>query len=306
MYTVVISTSALNSYSTRVLTSGIDIEQYQRNPVLLWMHRRGEREDAPIGRVEAIHIDGDRLIGTLVFDESDEFARKIRDKWAGGFLRMVSAGLSILEVSDAPEHILPGQRRSTITRSKLEEVSVVDIGANDEALALYAPDGKRLCLAQGDSSPDLPLLEAPLNTQSDMNEKIALALGLPKEATEEQALEAIARLKKSTEEAEKLRLALITEQVEEAVRLGKITQEQKDTYQQIGISLGADHLRIALSGLSGPARPSSFVAGKASQTNAGVPAKLSDIPLDTLELYKQENPEEYIRLYREYYGFSPR
>lgn len=305
MYTVVISTSALNSYGSRVLTSGIDTQQYQRNPVLLWMHRRGQREDAPIGRVEAIHIDGDRLIGTLVFDERDEWARKIRDKWAGGFLRMVSAGLSILETSDAPEHLLPGQRRSTITRSKLEEVSVVDIGANDEALALYAPDGERLCLSHGDSSPALPLLAAPFNHQAQMNEQINLALGLPKEATEAQALEAIARLKQSQADAEQLRLALINDQVNEALRLGKITQEQKDTYQQIGLTLGTEHLRIALSSLAEPARPSSFVAG-ASPTPQATFARLSDIPLESLESFKQEQPQEYARLYREFYGCSPR
>ena len=29
------------SYGTRVLTGGMDVEQYGRNPVLLYMHERG-------------------------------------------------------------------------------------------------------------------------------------------------------------------------------------------------------------------------------------------------------------------------
>ena len=41
----VISTSALNAYGTRILTEGLDIEQYKKNPIVLYMHRRGSRED---------------------------------------------------------------------------------------------------------------------------------------------------------------------------------------------------------------------------------------------------------------------
>ena len=37
----VISTSALNAYGTRILTEGLDIEQYKKNPIVLYMHRRG-------------------------------------------------------------------------------------------------------------------------------------------------------------------------------------------------------------------------------------------------------------------------
>ena len=32
-----ISNDSLNSYGTRVLTAGMDVEQYMRNPVLLYM-----------------------------------------------------------------------------------------------------------------------------------------------------------------------------------------------------------------------------------------------------------------------------
>ena len=86
MNKAVISTSSLNSYGTRVLTSGIDIEQYKRNPVLLYMHRRGGIQDAPIGKIENIRIEGDKLVGELVFDEKDEVGKKIAQKWQDGFL----------------------------------------------------------------------------------------------------------------------------------------------------------------------------------------------------------------------------
>lgn len=305
MNKVVISTPSLNSYGTRVLTSGIDIEQYKKNPILLYMHRRGEREDAPIGRVEDVHIEGDKLVGSLVFDEKDDFARKVAQKWTDGFLRMVSAGLTIIELSDDPAVLLPGQRRMTITKSKLDEVSVVDIGANDDALALYNAEGGRITLAQGDDL-SLPLLQTTPtpNTSQSMNEKIVLALGLSKEATEEQVLGAIAQMKEKSEASDKLTLSLVTAQVDEAIRQGRISAEARETYLQIGLTLGCDQLAIALCAHTAPQRPSTLLHEK--NTSPTTYIRLSDIPIDQLEQYKQEHPEDYARLYRELYGCDPR
>ena len=305
MNKVVISTPSLNSYGTRVLTSGIDIEQYKKNPILLYMHRRGEREDAPIGRVEDVHIEGEKLVGSLVFDEKDDFAWKVAQKWADGFLRMVSAWLTIIELSDDPAVLLPGQRRMTITKSKLDEVSVVDIGANDDALALYNAEGGRITLAQGDDL-SLPLLQTTPtpNTSQSMNEKIVLALGLSKEATEEQVLGAIAQMKEKSEASDKLTLSLVTAQVDEAIRQGRISAEARETYLQIGLTLGCDQLAIALCAHTAPVRPSTLIAEK--NTSPTTYIRLSDIPIGQLEQYKQEHPEDYVRLYRELYGCDPR
>ena len=311
MKKVVISTSAVNSYGSRVLTSGIDFEQYKRNPVLLWMHRRGDREDVPIGRMEDIHLEGDKLIGTPVFDRSDEFAKKIADKWDNDFLRMASAGLSIVELSDDPSLVLPGQTRMTITRSKLEEVSIVDIGANDDAMAvsLYTAGGEVLSLSQMELASDLPLLtpdtDSTLNIPNEMNEKIALALGLSAEATEEQAMSAIAQLKAEVDQAKKLKLALIDEQLASAVQSGKLPKEQEETYRQIGLTMGAETLRITLSTLSAPQRASSIIRPGATQMEQTKFAKFTDIPTDRLEAFKAENPEEYARLYTDHFGFPP-
>ena len=90
----IINTSGLNSYGTRVLTPGIDLTQYKRNPVLLYMHTRGfDGKSTPIGRVENIRVEGDELRGTPVFDMKDPFAAEIARKWEEDFIRMCSAGL---------------------------------------------------------------------------------------------------------------------------------------------------------------------------------------------------------------------
>ena len=38
---IVISDESVNCYGTWISTAGMDISQYEKNPVLLWMHWRG-------------------------------------------------------------------------------------------------------------------------------------------------------------------------------------------------------------------------------------------------------------------------
>ncbi len=160
MKEAIISTGRLNCYGSRILTSGIDITQYSKNPILCWMHQRPlyDRESLPIGRMENLRIEGDCLIGTPVFDLSDEFAKKISEKWDKGFLKMVSAGIEILDTSLDQQYLVPGQSRATITKCKLDEVSIVDIGANDDALQLYNKEGALLKLSTGEADNILPLV----------------------------------------------------------------------------------------------------------------------------------------------------
>lgn len=309
---VVITTSALNSYGSRVLTSGIDLEQYKRNPVLLWMHRRYGREDVPIGRIDNIRVEGDKVIGTPVFDERDEFAAKIKHKWENGFLKMVSAGLSIIELSDAPEHLLPGQTRMTISRSKLDEVSIVDIGANDEALQLYSPSGTAITLSAGQESTDIPLLLS--KTQPDninnpstnpMNKELLLALGLSEGATEAQAVEAAKALAAKVSASEVLQLSLVEGEVKEAIRLGKLPADKEQHFLQLGKAMGLESLRITLSSMQPAARPSSLVQPSGAPAGSATYSKLSEVPADAVAQLKAESPEEYARLYKAEFGFAP-
>ena len=94
-----ISNGSLNSYGTRVLTDGMDIEQYKRNPVLLYMHQRG----TVIGYMKDIKKEGDDVTGEPVFDEASELSRTCKKQWSFGSLKMVSAGIDILEMSEEPE-----------------------------------------------------------------------------------------------------------------------------------------------------------------------------------------------------------
>lgn len=320
---VIISTSGLNCYGGRVLTSGIDLTQFQKNPLLLWMHRRSfDRDAMPIGRIDNLRTDGDRLIGTPVFDQNDEFAKKIESKWENGFLRMASAGIEIIETSDAPEHLLQGQTRRTITRCRLEEVSIVDMGGNDEALQLYDRSGKVLKLAAGEDNDALPLLapekkDDPSGTAPDgkadnqtnkltqsMNKEILQLLGLSETATEQEAVGALRLLKEKADKVETLQLASITAVVDDAIAEKRITADKKEHFVNIGKAAGIDSLRTTLS-LMQPVRKPTEVIHQTDAPRDDEPktyAKLSDVPANQLEKLREERPQDYERLYKAEYG----
>lgn len=320
---VIISTSGLNCYGGRVLTSGIDLTQFQKNPLLLWMHRRSfDRDAMPIGRIDNLRTDGDRLIGTPVFDQNDEFAKKIESKWENGFLRMASAGIEIIETSDAPEHLLQGQTRRTITRCRLEEVSIVDMGGNDEALQLYDRSGKVLKLAAGEDNDALPLLapekkDDPSGTAPDgkadnqtnkltqsMNKEILQLLGLSETATEQEAVGALRLLKEKADKVETLQLASITAVVDGAIAEKRITADKKEHFVNIGKAAGIDSLRTTLS-LMQPVRKPTEVIHQTDAPRDDEPktyAKLSDVPTNQLEKLREERPQDYERLYKAEYG----
>jgi hypothetical protein len=187
-----VTNERLNAYGFWVKTSGIDLSDFQENPVMLKMHQRWD--GMPIGRWEGITVQGDEILMTPVFDDEDEDALKVKRKVERGFLKAASIGIEILEVSDELSMLKPGQRRPTVTKSKLLEVSIVDIPANGAAVSLYKRDqeGKLVCLnASKEGEIDVLL---PVITKQPMK-AVNFSLGLPEDAKEEAILAAITALK---------------------------------------------------------------------------------------------------------------
>ena len=327
MKEVIISTEAVNSYGTRVLTAGIDIEQYKRNPVLLWMHRRAwDGQSMPIGKIDNLRVENGKLIGTPVFDQNDEFARKIESKWESGFLRMASAALELMEVNSDPALALAGQTRATVTRSKLVEVSIVDIGSNDEALQLCGADGNVLKLAAGEDAPALPLLklnnseptpeEEPgegekinnyQNRTTTMNKEQLTLLGLPEGASDAQATAALQLMKTRADSAETLQLAAVTQCVDQAIADKKILSAQRDHYIELGKAAGAQMLADTFKTMPAQQKPTDTLnlSHQSAPGAGGQPktyAKLSEVPQSELLTLRKEQPAEYMRLYKEEFG----
>ena len=72
-----ITNETLNCYGTWIRTAGVELKQFERNPVLLWMHQRG----TVIGMIRDIRVEGDEITGEPYFDEVREESRLAKQQW---------------------------------------------------------------------------------------------------------------------------------------------------------------------------------------------------------------------------------
>lgn len=188
--TFVLHDESINSNGFWMRTSGADLTQFQKNPIMLWNHNRGwrgtEDEVLPIGHWENIRIEGDKILADAVFD-TDEFSQKIEEKVESGTLRMCSLGVRVIESSSDTIHVKPGQRYETVLKFKVREASIVDIGSNDNALALYDDNDNLIELSAGGDN--IPLNELTPN-KNEMKELFKF-LKLQDGATEQDAIDAV-------------------------------------------------------------------------------------------------------------------
>ncbi len=312
----IINTENVNSYGYRILTDGIDYAQYMRNPVVLFMHERGVnayKGSEVIGRCTRLYKEGTTLIAEVEFDEQDEFAKKIAGKVERGYIRMASMFAEIKEVSTQPQHILEGQVYETVISCKLVEISIVDIGGNDNALKL-SKDGK-----------PFQLKKIVTNTSNNMDIKvIALALGMGENTKEEAVLSALHSLKTDKEKAEAQVVSLTktikdtqnaeaTTLVDKAVQLGLIPQALKES-QLKQFEADFDGQKAVLSKLVADKEAENTQQGKANTVREVVlgagakPTGTADESFDYLQKHnparlralRDKEPEEYARLAKEY------
>ena len=305
-----ISNEIVNCYGFRVLTAGIDVEQYKRNPVLLYMHERGN----VVGYVKDPKVENDEITGELMFDCASEQSERCQKQFEFGSLRMVSAGLEIIETSEDPTMLVPGQTRPTITKSRLFEVSVADVGANDDAIVLEK-DGKRIMLSK-DGTCGLPLITHNNNqSNKDMEQKvIALQLGLPETATENEINAKLAQLKALQQENETLKAekqtlaeARIAQLVDTAIAEKRLDAQHKEQFVQLGGQIGAEELEKTLQAMKPQVKLSAILGHQGSAPGSASEktyTKLSEVPAEELVKLRADNVEEYKRLYEAEYGIA--
>jgi hypothetical protein len=287
----------------------MDVGQYSRNPVLLYMHERGN----VVGYVKDLKVENNEVTGELMFDCASELSQRCKKQFEFGSLRMVSAGLEILETSEDKDLLVAGQTRPTITKSKLFEVSIADVGANDDALVLQR-NGKMITLGR-DGDCDLPLLNnnnKQKKTEEMENKTIALQLGLPETATDAEISAKLTELNALKEqnvslqkEKESLTLVNITNLVTQAIAEKRLEEKDKDQFVELGKKIGAEELEKTLKAMH-PAVKLSSVLGHQGGASAGEQkfTKLSEVPADQIAVLRSENPEEYKRLYKAEYGID--
>ncbi len=279
-HTFIISDESLNNLGFWILTEGIDFNQFKKNPIMYWMHARpsgySQNEPLPIGTWENLRVKDRVLLADAVFDKNDDFAKKIEQKVVSGVIKMASPGLEPIELSDDPFLLKVGQSRQTLIRSKLKEVSIVDRGANDNALKLYAVNDKEINLSDDENSiiPFINKKNMKLNkenlkqlnladtaTDAQVNKAISEAMAKAKEnetmlADKEAKLVALKytdkQLSDKDTEIEKLKdtVASIEKLMQEKARTDfeallndpkkKLTKEQKENYLELFDESGSE------------------------------------------------------------------
>ena len=220
----ILSDERVNCFGLRFITKGIDISDFEKNPVMLYMHGRGQ----VIGKWVDIKKEGVQLTAEPEFDQADEFAVTIQKKVEGGFLNAASASLQPLAWSEDPKLLLPGQTRPTATQSTILEASIVDIPGNRNALKLFLGNGLWL---SDDAAANADTLNKVLPTLTPKTARkmqaILLALKLGENATEADAVAAIQGIQKAADKKTADTIISLAEQA------GLVTAANKDKFVQL-------------------------------------------------------------------------
>lgn len=309
--TFILSDESVNSYGFRVLTDGIDFSRFEKNPIMLWNHSRGwrgtEDEVLPIGRWENVHKENGKLLADAVFDENDEFSKRISDKVKQGIINACSIGICVTERSDDPSVIVPGQRYETVTRCVLQEVSIVDIPSNQNAVALYDNEGKMIELSATGKLP-VGLLTIKQNT---MSKELNLALGLDRDATEAEAVSRAEQLKALEAECANLKAELKVLQDEkkqsrkaeaekllgDALQSGRIDASGKEAFAKL-FDNDFDSAKTALQALP-ERRPMMSSVDKETDENLSAMSWDELDKNEKLQELKEKDPELYRKKFNE-------
>lgn len=326
-YTFVLSDESINESGFRVLTSGIDVSQFKKNPIVLYEHYRAnwnKPQLLPIGICVNIRKEDGRLLADIEFDMDDEFAVKIAKKVEKKHLRATSIGIKVVEVSSAPKHLIKGQTRPSVTKSRMLELSVVTIPRNGNALRLSIgelSDGEYLELGADGSYEELnkilPLIESQNSMSITKNTLVFQALSLPETSTELDAVKAITKLSTQLEALTSENEALETKikgledsaldakcslLINQAVKEKKITEAQRSVWLKMSKD-NYEQTKEALDGMEG----FKTLRGEIEDTKT-VDTTLSDAQKfdkmwenGKLEEWKKNNAEEYQRCYDAYH-----
>lgn len=302
----------VNSYGFRIMTSGISLKRFKKNPMMLNDHWNSTTN--VLGRWENVKVDSDLLLGEPVFDMDDEKAALVSGKVDREFIKSCSMGISFNR-----EDLQIIGEELIMTKCELYECSIVAVPSNANSVRLYSQSGellkdedvKQLCLSLQPEPGETKNLD--LNPKNDMK-KITLslavltALSFDKAAPEVdvEAVEA-AVLKLSLENAEskgKL-LAMQTEKdnaaaaeltamLDAGLTAGKFAAPKREEFEALGkVSLSI--LKTTLDAI--PAKVT--LGDKTVVPTGGVTTKeeFQKLSLDAQLAFKTSSPDEYKKMF---------
>lgn len=179
----------------RVLVAGIDTTQFERNPVMFYYHNDWQ---LPIGKWINIRKENGQLLADPEFDEEDDDkeVQRIIKKVKKGYIKMASAGLVDLELSDDPVLLIEDQTSFTVIHSRIREASIVPIGRNHNSLAfrLYDKEGNELVPGKKEDELKLSDFIVKPKIETKMSKNYLKILNLSDTATDEMIESAVQKL----------------------------------------------------------------------------------------------------------------
>ena len=127
-YEAVITTSAKDRQGEIVVSTGIDVGNYMKNPVVLFAH---DYASPPVAKALSLTTTAEGITARFIFPEKgiSQRADEIHAFWDAHFLNAVSIGF-------IPQEWAQDATDPTITKAELLEFSIVPVPANQEALRL--------------------------------------------------------------------------------------------------------------------------------------------------------------------------
>ena len=252
---------------------------------------------------------------------NDEQGKALAAKDEGGYIGAASIGFEIIELSEDPAVMLPGQTLPTVTKCKVVEVSVVDIPADDNALALYNSNNERVELTRDGIKKlfsALPTKQLQNTKPNNMDRNLLIAtLGLKPDATDADILSAVQTLKNQSAidektiadlkaDKEKILEESINTELNAAVAAGKITEADKPTWKTL-FNGNFEGTKAALGAIKGnAAKPVERKLTAEIKTEGGAaangdePKTLTDYlrlgRMDELNKLKREDKPAYIKI----------
>jgi HK97 family phage prohead protease len=148
----IITTDTIDRDGDVVLPKGLELDEYRRNPVLLWSHRF---DMPPIGKCLDLGLAGDHVVWADFEFAEHEFAEQVFKLYSGGYLNACSIGFRTLQSGPPDSSIFMSRPQDAsrcqrvIYRALLLEVSAVPIPANPDALMVAVQKGL-LTTSRGD------------------------------------------------------------------------------------------------------------------------------------------------------------
>jgi HK97 family phage prohead protease len=300
--TFILSDQSVNSYGFVVLTSGIDLEFFKKNPVMLFNHKS---EDI-IGKWENVRIEDGKLVADASFDEDDDRVKGLMRKVDKGMLNGTSIGFDIIEMKldGTKDYDCP-----VVIECSLREASLTAVPSNSNALRLYK-DGVLLTSEQVSV-----MLDRNKNQNLSEMKKLqffvvaltSAGVKLPTEPTEEDILKGVqqvcgehatltsdkadltTKLGAATQKEADAKKTSIKTMLDAAQAAGKFTADNRPKFEKLA-DADLEATKAALDAI--PARKT-----LSEQTSAGAPpAGAVDYSTWGLKKLHKEAPEELARI----------